>query len=175
MLKKRGPVGSLSCSAGESDLRFAACLPEPERLVGLGFRYWMLGRKTGDIGSWERAWHLYCGVFGQCGARLAVGSLSCWVGAVNRSAQRDIQVFPQDCSSFCRDECIAVSMIAACQHNTCPAMRVCAFALMESSMLDRVTMEAQVFADVLTGLEMRLSPGSIVTPPINTDRQHLPH
>jgi hypothetical protein len=175
MLRKRRSGGLQSRSARDCDLRFAPCLPAPERLVGLGFRYWMLGRKTGDISSWERAWDLYSGVFGLCGARLAVGSLSCWVGAVNRWAQREIQVFPEGCGSFCRDECIAVSMIAACQHNTCPAMRSCAFALMESSTLDRVTLEAQVFADVLTGLEMHLSPGSIVTPPINTERQRLPH
>ncbi len=31
-------------------------IAEPERLVGLGFRYWLNGFRTGDIGCWEKAW-----------------------------------------------------------------------------------------------------------------------
>lgn len=150
------------CSLGS-----APCLPEPERLVGLGFRYWMLGRKSGDIACWERTWNLYAGVFGLCGARQAVGTLSCWVGSLNRTAVRDIEVLPVACSDFCRDECIAVSMIAACQHGTCPAMRACAFALVDSSLIDGVVGEAQAFADTMSGLEQRLSPHSIVTAPVS--------
>ena len=149
-------------------MRFAPCLPEPERIVGLGFRYWILGRRTGEIGCWEQAWNLYTGVFGLCGARMAVGSLSQWVVALDDAANREIQVYPDACSSFCRDECLAVSLIAACQHNTCPAMRACAFALLQSSTIDRVVGGAQAFADVMTGLEQRLSVASIVAAPIRT-------
>jgi hypothetical protein len=137
-------------------------LAEPERLVGLGFRYWTLGRQTGDIGHWERTWSLYSGLFGLCGARLAVGTLSSWVTVLNQTAQREIQVFPDSRSDFCRDECMAVSMIAACQHQTCPAMRACAFALIECAAIDRVVGEAQGFADTMIGLEQRLSHHSIV-------------
>ena len=140
----------------------AIMLPEAERLVGLGFRYWMLGRKHGNIGHWERTWNLYTGVFGLCGAKQAVGTLSCWVGALNQAAVREIEVLPESCSDFCRDECIAVSMIAACQHNTCPAMRACAFALMETSLIDGAVGEAQAFADTMSSLEQRLSRNSIV-------------
>lgn len=156
-------------------LRFAPCLPEPERLVGLGFRYWMLGRCTGEIGHWERTWSLYTGLFGLCGARVAVGSLSGWVGALCRSTHRDIEVFPADSRGFCRDECLAVSMIAACQHNLCPATRTCAFALLESSAVDPVVGEAQAFADTLNGLEHRLSRGSVVAAPITVASGHRLH
>lgn len=176
MPRKRMAIGHrLQASADPCDLGFAPCLPEPERLVGLGFRYWMLGRKTGSIEHWERAWALYTGVFGLCGARAAVGTLSGWVGTLCKSSQREIDVFPEGCAGFCRDECLAVSMIAACQHNTCPALRACAFALMESSLLDRVSEEAQAFANTLDSLETRLSPGSIVTAPIKIHRHHMPH
>lgn len=140
-------------------------LPAPERLVGMGFRFWMLGRKTGDIREWENAWTLYSSSFGLCGARRAVNSLSCWVNTLHRVTHRDIEVLPGGCPRLCRDECIAVSMIAACQHNTCPALRACAFALVESSMIDRVVQDAQQFADTLSNLEQRLSPVSIVTAP----------
>ncbi len=142
--------------------QFAPCLPEPERLVGLGFRYWMLGRTTGDVVCWERAWNLYSGQFGVAGAKIAVGRLSSWVSALSRTTHREIEVFPLSCRSFCRDECIAVSMIAACQHHTCPAMRACAFALADCSLIDGVVQEAQSFADAMMSLDQVLSAQSIV-------------
>lgn len=141
---------------------FAPCLPGPERLVGLGFRYWMLGYTSGDVACWERAWNLYSGHFGTIGAQTAVGHLSQWVLAVSKASRRQIEVFPEACRSFCRDECVAVSMIAACQHNTCPAMRACAFALAESTFLDGVVEEAQLFANSLLSLDQVLSTRSIV-------------
>jgi hypothetical protein len=30
-------------------------LAVPERLVGLGFRYWLTGFRSGDISCWEKA------------------------------------------------------------------------------------------------------------------------
>jgi len=166
--KRQLPINAALVGAVEPcRLGFAPCLPEPERLVGLGFRYWMLGRKTGDIACWEKTWNLYAGMFGLCGARSAVGALDCWVGALNRASRREIEVFPADCRGFCRDECIAVSMIAACQHHTCPAMRACAFALAETSLIDSVVGEAQAFADAMASLDHMLSPASIVTAPVN--------
>ncbi|MEZ5817877.1 MAG: hypothetical protein R3D44_12420 [Hyphomicrobiaceae bacterium] len=144
------------------DLSFAPCLPGPERLVALGFRYWILGRDSGEIGCWERAFNLYNGHFGTAGARVALTQLSLWVTAVDNAARRSIEVFPERCRSFCRDECLAVSMIAACQHQTCPAMRACAFALAESARLEEVMETAQSFADAMLGLDQVLSTGSIV-------------
>lgn len=143
-------------------LRFAPCMPEPERIVGLGFRYWMLGLHGGDIASWERAWDLYCGLFGTVGAREAVGGLSRWVGAAGQTACRDIGVFPESCRSFCRDECVAISMIAGCQHNTPMAVQSCAWTLLESETLVGVIEAAQSFAEALAGLDHVLSPASIL-------------
>lgn len=141
----------------------------PERLVGLGFRFWMHGQRSGDIRSWEKAWSLYCGMFGPMRAKLAVGALSSWIGALGAAAQREIEVGAGHCSTFCRDECLAISMIAACQHRTCPAMRACAFALIESGhidahRIDEVAAPAQSFADTLSSLDQVLSPQSIVAP-----------
>jgi hypothetical protein len=55
-----------------------------------------------------------------------------------------------------------VSMIAACQHNTCPAMRACAFALIESSLIDEVVHHAGSFAITMRGLDQVLPTGLIV-------------
>lgn len=157
--------------------RAASGLPEAERLVGYGFRFWMHGQRSGDIRSWETAWSLYCGMFGPTRARLAVGALSDWVGALGLASRREIEVGAVNCSAFCRDECLAISMIAACQHRTCPAMRACAFALIECGHIDTrrvddVAAPAQTFADTLQALDQVLLPSSIVTaagvpPPLN--------
>jgi len=156
------PLKKLQAFADVHGEAVVPSLPEPERVVGLGFRYWMLGLNTGNIRCWEKAWSLYSGLFGAASAKVAVGELASWVGALNTASCRDIAVLPETCASFCRDECIAIAMIAACQHHTCPAMRACAFALIESSMIDGVVCKAQTFADTLSALEHRLSSGSIV-------------
>lgn len=133
-----------------------------ERLVGLGFRYWVSGYQSGDIGCWEEAWRIYSEVLGLPSARVAVSELSAWVRAVSAAARRDIEVDAGCGAGFCRDECLAVSMIAACQHNTCPAMRACAFALIESSLIDEVVHHAETFAVTMRGLNQVLSPALIV-------------
>ncbi len=146
-------------------LRFAPCMPEPERIVALGFRYWMLGLNGGDIGAWERAWSLYSGMFGAVGAKQAVGCLSRWVSVLGSATSRDIEVFPECCRSFCRDECLAVSLIAACQHDTRTAARACAYALVEASNVDKVVSNARGFAESLLSLDHRLARGSILSAP----------
>lgn len=156
--------------SSHGQLQLQPSLREPERIVGLGFRYWMLGLNSGDIGCWEKAWCLYSGLFGAASAKVAVTGLASWVGALHTASCRPITVLPERCPRFCRDECIAVSMIAACQHNTCPAMRACAFALIESSMIDGIVGKAQTFADTLVSLEHRLSSDSIVVAPFPAAR-----
>jgi hypothetical protein len=127
----------------------------------------MLGRSTGEIACWERAWTLYSGMFGTAGAKCTIDALASWVRAVSATSRRDIEVNPEGCSSFCRDECVAISMIAACQHRTCPALRACAFALIESALIDTVVDRAQDFADAMAGLDQVLSPASIVDAPVD--------
>jgi hypothetical protein len=49
-------------------------------------------------------------------------------------------------------------------------MRACAFALIESSMIDGIVGKAQTFADTLVSLEHRLSSDSIVVAPFPAAR-----
>ncbi len=130
----------------------------PERLVGLGFRYWLTGFRTGDISCWERAWCAYSNALGASHAKSAVTDLSCWVRSINRHARRDLVTAAVDCDRFCRDECIAIEMISACQHNACPAMRACAFALLGCSMIDEVVEGAGTFAATMRGADQVLPP-----------------
>ncbi len=149
----------------------------PERLVGLGFRYWLTGFRTGDISCWAKAWCAYSNALGAATAKNAVTDLSCWVRAINRHAQRDLETAAVDCERFCRDECIAIDMIAACQHNACPAMRACAFALLGCSLIDEVVEGAETFAATMRGADQVLPPsfahGSslLAMPPASALRQ----
>ena len=152
-------------------------LPGPERLVGLGFRYWLAGYRTGDITCWERAWCAYSSAMGTDAAKTAIGDLSSWVRAINCNAERDLQTAAADCDRFCRDECTAIAMIAACQHQVCPAMRSCAFALLGCSMIDEVVRGAESFAATMRGAEQILSPAlvhgmSLLAVPVTTTALH---
>lgn len=154
--------------------RTPACYGGAERLVGLGFRHWTLGNATGDISHWERTWSLYAGVCGIAGGRIAVDALSQWVKSVGGTARRPITVAAASDGNFCRDECLAISMIAACQHQTCPAMRACAFALIEDSGIDTVVGHAQTFADTLASLDQTLTSGAILSAPDFATANRLP-
>jgi hypothetical protein len=133
-------------------------LGDSERLVGLGFRLWLVGLKTGDIRYWEQTWCAYTAAMGATAAKSAVRDLSCWVRAIRQRSQRDLETAAAGCDGFCRDECVAIAMIAACQHEACPAMRACAFALLGCSMIDEVVSVAESFAHTLQVADRVLSP-----------------
>lgn len=139
----------------------SAGLPEPERLVGLGFRAWVNGYQTGDIACWEEAWAMYSNVLGPQEARPALSDLASWVRAIRRASCRAIKVHPARCSGFCHDECMAIAMVAASQHKACPALRACAWALLESSAIDDVVEGAECLGERLRKCDRILSPNSI--------------
>lgn len=133
-----------------------------ELIVGLGFRLWYRGCTTGQLVLWERAWQLYVGALGVPRAQLATNQLSCWVRSLSQSATRDLKLNSNNSATFCRDEQLAISMIAACQHNACPAMRACAFALIENSNLDTVVRHSENFAGTLSSVNVIVPPAHIV-------------
>ncbi|MCB1521775.1 MAG: hypothetical protein KDJ37_14535 [Hyphomicrobiaceae bacterium] len=133
-----------------------------EALVGLGFRGWISGYQSGDVSCWEEVWRLYSGLLGPKRGEAAVSALASWSKSVADAARNPISVHPLSTCGFCRDECLAISMIAACQHNTCPAMRACAFALIENSMVDEVLHHAGTYALTLRSVEHIVSPSWIV-------------
>jgi hypothetical protein len=138
-------------------------LPVPERLVALGFRHWMAGCQSGDVHRWEDAWAVFADELGVRNARLALSALGPWVCAVSRSSVRTVCVLEGRCPSFCRDACLAVDMVAACQHDACPALRACAFALIEARRIDEVAHRTETFATVMRSLDQTLSPVSLAS------------
>lgn len=140
---------------------FPANLQGPEWLVGVGFRCWMAGYQTGDIACWEQAWNIYAAELGPRSARVAMSDLGCWVRKIRELSGREIETYPAGCRNFCRDECVAVAMVAASQHNVCPALRACTSALLGCTDLDGVLQETDALAATLSALDRRLSPSVV--------------
>ena len=84
----------------DPSLAWTPAFSGPERLVGLGFRYWLAGYRTGEIACWERAWRAYTDVMGPTQAKHALTDLSGWVRAVNLHAQRPLEAPAVDCNGF---------------------------------------------------------------------------
>lgn len=147
--------------ARESAIPAAAMLSATDRLVGLGFRCWLSGFQTSDISCWEVAWREFSHAVGPSAAKPLMTDLACWVRAVQDTAERRIEVNPAKCRQFCRDECLAISMVAACQHSACPAFRACAVALLGSNEIDEAMEGAEEFALRLKEANQMLSPGTV--------------
>jgi hypothetical protein len=133
----------------------------PERLVGVGFRCWLAGLATGDIKCWEDAWNSFSGMLGPEQAKALLLDLSKFVRAVKANAQRNIEVSPTGCRSFCRDECLAISIIAACQHNERQALTASAAALIGSDDIGDTLNGAQALAAALRQANQLLCPESV--------------
>jgi hypothetical protein len=152
-----------------------AALPalRAERLVGVGFRSWMAGLDNGDIECWQYAFDEFAGHIGIDSAKTLMPGLSNWVKAVRGCARRPIEIAPRGCARFCRDECLAIAMVAAGQHSVCPALKACAFALIGSADIGVAMGAAEEFADNLRRADQILSLDSICNaaafvPPRNT-------
>lgn len=140
---------AFKCPVGQFSLCYFGSVPRLEgadRLVALGFRHWLDGYRTGEVEHWTTCWDVYERDVGTDAARVVVGELSGWVRTVAWAAKRDIQVMPSHCRSFCRDECAAVALIAAMQHEACPAFRACTAALLATDACDEVLDSARSFA-----------------------------
>lgn len=141
---------------------------DAEMLVGIGFRCWWNGYETGEIACWEQAWSHYSNVLGTDPAKRALTDLSCWVRDVRSAARRPIKVHPLGCTGFCRDECLAVAMVAAAQHS-CPVLRICAEMLVGSPDVDGILQSAGGLAETLAGIDKVFSPETIMSAPLGSE------
>lgn len=141
-----------------------------EWLVGVGFRCWLAGYDTGDIACWETGWNEYNRALGAERAKRAVTELACFVRTLRGCASRKIEYYPFGCAAFCPDECMAVSLIAASQHQRCPAMQACALALTGASSVDSVIDAASAFGAVLQDSDQHLRPEVVAALTANSRR-----
>jgi hypothetical protein len=133
----------------------------PEHLVGVGFRCWLGGLSSGDIQRWEEAWNTFSGALGPDRAKDLLLDLSHFVRAVKANAHRDIQISPTGAGCFCRDECLAISIIAATQHGDRSTLKASACALIGCDDIGDTISGAQVLANGLRSAKQLLRQESI--------------
>jgi len=104
-------------------------LKNHDHLIGVGLRSWLKGIDTGDISCWQKGWERYAEALGHERAKTVFTELGCLARLIQSSSTRKIECESFECPDFCRDECLAVAMIAASQHDHCPALESCARAL----------------------------------------------
>ena len=104
------------------------------------------------------AWQELADAAGAEHADRLLSALIGFVASVGETARRPIVVLPRDCTGLCRDECLAVSIVTASQAGACPALRACAFALLESDNVSPCLVAA-------TELGTRLAAAGRILPP----------
>lgn len=128
----------------------AACLSRlPERLVVLGLRGWLSGYENGDIACWETVWNDYARVLGPERAKTVVAELAAWVRTLRREGTRDLDCYPRPCRLMCRDECMALGLVAGCQSEAWPAACAAAQALAGPDGAEAVLASCRSFAAAL--------------------------
>lgn len=121
----------------------------PEKLVVEGFRRWMLGCERGSVACWERAANLYAEELGLAESSRVLGALAHWVDALRTWMDRPAGLSPSECPRLCRDECFAVTMIAACQNRDDDSLSHALARLVPPEGRGEVIRATRAFADVL--------------------------
>jgi hypothetical protein len=149
----------------------------PERLVGLGFRCWVRGVQTNDTRFFDVCSRQYIQAFGLKDGLVLSTKLGSWVNALDKISKRPIKIEKIVTPGFSYDEVVAISMIAACQHSECPALKACVYAITEAAEIDLPQLAAQDFADGLVDAGQILQINSIAQPlnHLATEPTHFPN
>ncbi len=132
-----------------------------EQLVGFGVRCWIAGCRSKDFTQWQKCWACYSQFFTPAQTRIAVRELACWTRVLESESARPIVINSLDQQEFSRDERMAISIIAACQHQACPALKACTEALIGEGDVEAAIQAAKGFAYFLDEVGMTLSPAGM--------------
>ncbi|TCT12064.1 hypothetical protein EDC22_103379 [Tepidamorphus gemmatus] len=131
---------------------------KPERLVILGMRGWIAGYETGDISCWEAVWNDHAREVGPLAAKRIVSELSGWVRIMRSEGCRGVACYPRPCRFMCRDECLALRMIASCQNGLRAVAEESGRQLVEIDRVDEFLAAADAYAAELSGAGLDLIP-----------------
>jgi hypothetical protein len=131
------------------------------QMVGRSFRCAIHARRELAASSWSYAWQEIANVAGADHADRLIVALGDFVESVDAVAARQIEVLPKACPGLCRDECLAVSAIAASQLGECPAMKACLFALVETAQLEETIRSAASLSCALRDAGQALPPDAV--------------
>ena len=121
----------------------------PEKLVIEGFRRFMTGYDRGSSACWELAAQLFVEEIGAADSPRIVASLARWIDALRAHIDQPAMLFSFGCPNLCRDECFAVSMIAACQNRDRASLETALAGLVRPEGRAEVRAAAEDFAEAL--------------------------
>lgn len=132
----------------------------PERVVINGCRNAMAGYDHGDPSCWDLFWSdlvLECGTEPACEIS---GVLQNFVRQLRSHCLRPLTFFPRACRWACADECLALSLLSACQNADAAAQAYCLDALQADPNTGRsdVAFAAQMLAKRLHHAQLALIP-----------------
>jgi hypothetical protein len=130
----------------------------PEKLVPEGYRRWLAGFESGSVLPWEMAQTLYDELLGAAEGRRVVAELSHFVRTLRRCAACPLRSFPFNAHHVCRDECLALGLVAALQHDDGAAAQTCLAAMACPRLSANVCEAASCHADALAGARHYLLP-----------------
>jgi len=130
----------------------------PEKLVLEGYRHWLAGFETGSVAPWELTLTLYSELLGPAAGRRAMSELSHFVRTLRQCAPCPLRSFPFGAHHVCRDECLALGLIAALQHGQEQTALLCLDAMACRPLQQAVGAAAGDFAQTLSGLDQHLLP-----------------
>jgi hypothetical protein len=130
----------------------------PERLVLEGYRRWLAGYDSGSVTPWEMTQALYEELLGAAEGRRVLAELSHFVRTLRQCAACPLRSFPFGAHHVCRDECVALGLIAALQHDDHGAIATCLSAIACPARSADVAEAAACFAEALAGARHYLLP-----------------
>ena len=140
--------------------------PNPEHLVGLGFRCAMTCLRPGKNLVAPQACALLKAAIEAHHLPANLNTrFTAWALAVDATAERPIELSALEHPSFSPDEALAIALVAACQHAHCPALTACASALLGTCDLGRALAATQILAHTLSAANAVLN--SANTMPLN--------
>lgn len=160
-MKTSRPRRPLSPRSMSADRQYPVLHNPPDVFVGMGFRHWLTGFRTGELAHWERAFSLAEETIGLNAARGVCRDFSQWVRLLSEHSHRDLHVLEPTSRCFCRDECIAMALVAAHQHQACPALRACAMTLLHCEPRDELNALTDALANGLAAAGQLVSPGAM--------------
>lgn len=143
-----------------SDIEPYGCYFEraPEKLVLEGYRRWIAGFDTGSVAPWELTFTLYTDLLGPSDGRRVLSELSHFVRTLRQCALCPLHSFPFGAHHICRDECMALGLIAGIQHEDEEAAQLCLGAITCKARQELVGEAASCFANSLSELDHQLLP-----------------
>lgn len=153
-----------------------------ENLFFAQYRYWMAGYSTRDIFCWDCAWDALLRFVGREAATALYSEFHLFTRTLHEESCRKIEWRPDICRCLCRDEFLALRLVAASQQNDLQQELSVASDLLGADIgvdrlgarkINALVRASRLLAQALKGRRFVLAPIKRLPPP--SALPHTPH